>query len=96
MQSVMHGKIATLNHPVETVVIENFKCTLSAVPPPKKFTTLRDEYLDLLSPLDTKPVVHAIIRRLSGQNAGTANVITNQDSDKILLLEKIARCPEMW
>ena len=94
-QAVMHGEIATLNHSIETVVKENFKCTLSEVPNPIKFASLRDEYPDLRSPLDHKPIVRAIIRRLSGQNAGTADVITTQDADKILVLEKIARCPEM-
>ena len=64
--------------------------------PPKKFTCLRDEFLDLRTSED-KPVVRNIIIRKRGINADTADVTfmaKNKESEA--LLRKISKHPPFW
>ena len=93
------GEIISLNRDVEVVMNESHipPTGTPKLPPPHKYTNLRGELMDLRSPLDGKPVIHACIRVLSGPARGMTRVVTNlNDIDKVSIIEKMQNNFTMW
>jgi len=82
--SVSHNDIICLDKKVEIVVILN-ESPHEGLPMPKKYSTQRQEYLDLVSPSDGKEVVHAVIRRAARQ-IGQADAIVSHHVEHLRLL----------
>ena len=68
---------------------------------PRKFTTLRQEYLDLCGKVPGKKEhlasVHAVVRRIQGRADGTTYVVLPMcDTNVLVLIRHIAKFPTMW
>ena len=64
--------------------------------PHRKFTSLQQEFYDLMTPSNT-PVIDAIIPRLRGMSAGSADVTMRiKDAEAVEIARNIAFCPAAW
>ena len=64
--------------------------------PHRKFTSLQQEFYDLLTPSNTC-VINAIIPRLRGMSAGSADVTVRiKDAEAVEIARNIAHCPAAW
>ena len=91
IEFVQHRGVANVSKDVE-IVMED-----PTVRPPRKFTSLAQEYADLRCPTTQEVVVHAIVPCLRGMGAGSADItFLSKTVEAESILRKIEKDPAAW
>ena len=91
------AKMEFLNMPDVTNLFKTVEVRMAdGLKPHRKFTCLQQEYFDLMTPSGTR-VIDAIIPRLRGMSAGSADVTMRiRDAEAVEIARNIAYCPAAW
>ena len=93
----LSAKLEFLNMPDVEVLFKKVEVRMEdGSKPHRKFTCLQQEYYDLRTPSGT-PVIDAIVPRLRGMSAGSADITMRmKDAEAVEIARNCARCPAGW